>query len=75
MSKGKRLDPPQSIIGRTFLHIYGGESLLGQAPWGESFGLGDLIPGTYKLSFLLNGYQQRLVEVQPGKLTLITIIQ
>jgi murein DD-endopeptidase MepM/ murein hydrolase activator NlpD len=70
------LDPAgESVVGRTYLRTYGGESLLGQAPWEESFGLGDLIPGTYKLSFLLNGYQQRLVDVQPGKLTLINIIQ
>jgi len=69
------LDPAgESVVERTYLRTYGGESLLGQAPWGESFGLGDLTPGTYKLSFLLNGYQQRLVEIQPGKLTLLTII-
>jgi murein DD-endopeptidase MepM/ murein hydrolase activator NlpD len=65
----------QSVIGRTYLRTYGGVSLWGQAPWSESFGMGDLLPGTYKLSFLLNGYQNRLVEVQAGKLTLISIVQ
>lgn len=72
----ERLDPSgQAVVGRTYLRTYGGESLWGQAPWGESFGMGDLHPGTYKISFLLNGYQSRLVEVQAGKLTLISIVQ
>ena len=72
----ERLDPAgQSVVGRTYLRTYGGESLLGQAPWEESFGMGDLIPGTYKISYLLDGYQSRLVEVEAGKLTLIEITQ
>jgi len=37
--------------------------------------MGDLIPGSYKLSFLQNGYQSRLVEVDAGKITLVDIIQ
>lgn len=62
-------------MGRTYLRTYGGESLTGKSPWEESFGIGDLMPGTYKLSYLLNGYQAHLVEVQAGKLTLLTIVQ
>lgn len=72
----ERLDASgQAVVGRTYLRTYGSESLRGNSPWEESFGIGDLIPGTYKLSFLLDGYQTKLVEVQAGKLTLITIVQ
>ena len=72
----ERLDASgQAVVGRTYLRTYGGESLRGKSPWEESFGIGDLIPGTYKLSYLLNGYQAQLLEVHAGKLTLITIVQ
>ena len=72
----ERLDSSgQAVVGRTYLRTYGGESLWGNSPWEESFGMGDLIPGSYKLSFLQNGYQSRLVEVDAGKITLVDIIQ
>lgn len=72
----ERLDSSgQAVVGRTYMRTYGGESLWGRSPWGESFGMGDMIPGTYKISYLLNGYQSRLIEVQAGKITLIEIIQ
>ena len=72
----ERLDSSgQAVVGRTYLRTYVNESLRGNSPWEESFGIGDLIPGTYKLSFMLNGYQSRLVEVDAGKLTLVDIVQ
>ncbi len=72
----ERLDSSgQAVVGRTYLRTYGGESLWGRSPWGESFGMGDMVPGTYKISYLLNGYQSRLIEVQAGKITLMEIIQ
>ena len=72
----ERLDSSgQAVVGRTYLRTYGGESLWGKSPWRESFGISDLTPGAYKLSFLLNGYQQRLINVEAGRITLISIVQ
>jgi murein DD-endopeptidase MepM/ murein hydrolase activator NlpD len=47
--------------------------LIGQPPWLESFGLGDLPAGWYRLSFPRFGVQQLLVQVYPGQMTVVTI--
>lgn len=56
-----------------YLNTYSESRMVGLEPWGESFGIGDLPSGQYKVSFFKNGMQQRIVEVRPGELTLVTI--
>jgi murein DD-endopeptidase MepM/ murein hydrolase activator NlpD len=57
----------------TYIQTYTEKRLWGQAPWYESFSLGDLPPGEYKISFLFNGYQQRVVTIEAGKVTVLVI--
>jgi murein DD-endopeptidase MepM/ murein hydrolase activator NlpD len=57
------------LYSRTYLE----EALTGLSPHEESFAVSDLPEGTYKISFWYgpNRYE-REVEVQPGRLTLVT---
>lgn len=64
--------PGLPAIDQFYLRTYEKKELMGLSPWEESFALGDLPPGEYQISFMLNGIQQRVVEVLPGKLTLVT---
>ncbi len=61
-------------IGRDAYYIstYPETKLLGMEPWQETFAIGDLPAGEYKISFVQGGMQQRIVEVMPGELTLVT---
>jgi murein DD-endopeptidase MepM/ murein hydrolase activator NlpD len=61
--------PPKAIY---YLNTYSENKMVGLEPWEESFGIGDLPPGEYQVSFLANGMQQRTIQVEPGKLTLVT---
>ncbi|MGB5846677.1 MAG: M23 family metallopeptidase [Anaerolineales bacterium] len=61
-------------IDQFYLTTYEKKELRGQSPWNESFTLSDLPPGEYQITFMLNGLQQREVEVEPGKLTLVTFV-
>jgi Peptidase family M23 len=65
-------DGGSSPFYRAFVGTYEEKGLLSQPPWGEDFGLGDLPPGQYKISFVQYGYQQYQVQVLPGQLTLVT---
>jgi murein DD-endopeptidase MepM/ murein hydrolase activator NlpD len=51
---------------------YEENALIGQLPWQESFAVGDLPPGLYRVSFPHFGLRQELVQVFPGRLTLVT---
>jgi hypothetical protein len=51
---------------------YEEKGLLGQAPFLESFGAGDLPPGWYRVTFPMNGLRKELVQVFPGQLTVVT---
>jgi murein DD-endopeptidase MepM/ murein hydrolase activator NlpD len=51
---------------------YEEDALIGQIPWQESFAVGDLLPGLYRVSFPHFGLRQELVQVFPGKLTMAT---
>jgi murein DD-endopeptidase MepM/ murein hydrolase activator NlpD len=51
---------------------YEEKKLIGQPPWGESFAIGDLPPGWYRISFPHGGLQEQLVQVMPGQLTVVT---
>jgi murein DD-endopeptidase MepM/ murein hydrolase activator NlpD len=64
--------PGLPAIDQFYLKTYEKKELLGQSPWNESFALSDLPPGEYQITFMLNGLQQLVVEVEPGKLTLVT---
>jgi murein DD-endopeptidase MepM/ murein hydrolase activator NlpD len=51
---------------------YEEKGLVGQPPFQESFGLGDLSPGLYRISFPMGGLRHELVTVYPGQLTVVT---
>ena len=61
-------------IDQFYLATYEKDELRGKAPWNESFGMSDLPPGDYQITFYLNGEQQREVTVEPGMLTLVTFV-
>jgi murein DD-endopeptidase MepM/ murein hydrolase activator NlpD len=62
--------PPEKTF---YLNTYSENRMAGLDPWGESFAIGDLPPGEYQISFFRNGMQQLTVQVEPGKLTLVTM--
>jgi murein DD-endopeptidase MepM/ murein hydrolase activator NlpD len=66
--------PGLPAIDQFYLTTYEKKELRGQSPWNESFALSDLPSGEYQITFMLNGVQQMVVEVQPGMLTLVTFI-
>jgi len=51
---------------------YEEKGLIGQAPFLESFGAGDLPAGWYRITFPMNGLRKELVQVFPGQLTVVT---
>lgn len=51
------------------LLTYEEKALIGQPPWLESFAVGDLPAGWYRLSFPMGGLRQELVQVFPGRVT------
>jgi murein DD-endopeptidase MepM/ murein hydrolase activator NlpD len=64
--------PGLPAIDQLYLKTYAENSLMGLDPWKENFAAGDLPAGEYQISFYHEGdLQQRVVEVQPGKLTLV----
>lgn len=60
--------PDRSFYTATYVE----KMLVGQLPWEESFALGDLPAGWYRISFVQYGFQRQLVQVFPGKLTVVT---
>lgn len=64
--------PGQPAIEQYYVSTYSGSSLSGLEPWEENFAIGDLPAGSYQISFWLGGMQQRVIEVEPGRLTLVT---
>ena len=62
-----------SPSGLTFyIGTYAETALVGMEPWQESFAVGDILAGEYKISFIQGGMHERTVEVRPGQLTLVT---
>lgn len=55
-----------------YLKTYAETGISGQQPWGENFAAWDLPAGQYQITFWLNSLHQRVVEILPGKLTLVT---
>jgi murein DD-endopeptidase MepM/ murein hydrolase activator NlpD len=58
-----------------YLISYEEKSLIGQPPWEESFMIGDLPVGTYRITFPLNGMQEHFVDVLPGQFTMVTFYE
>jgi hypothetical protein len=54
------------------LTTYEEKALIGQAPFLDSFGAGDLPAGWYRITFPMNGLRKELVQVFPGQLTVVT---
>lgn len=52
---------------------YEEKDLIGLPPWEESFAVGDIPPGWYRISFPHFGLQKFLVQVFPGQLTMVTL--
>jgi len=71
----ERLDDlnDQSENFQATLLSYEEKALIGLAPWEESFGIGDLPPGWYRITYPYQGLQQRVVEVLPGQLTVVSL--
>jgi murein DD-endopeptidase MepM/ murein hydrolase activator NlpD len=64
--------PGQPAQDQIYIQTYSDKKMRGRAPWEESFAVGELVPGTYQVSFwLVNSMHQQVVEVQPGKLTVV----
>lgn len=69
----ERLSGPGLPASDTFYPTsYAERKLTGQGPWFESFAIGGLTPGEYQISFIRGGFKQRVVQVLPGQLTLVT---
>jgi murein DD-endopeptidase MepM/ murein hydrolase activator NlpD len=51
---------------------YEEKGLIGQPPWLESFAVGDLPAGWYRISFPMGGLRQELLQVLPGQVTNVT---
>jgi murein DD-endopeptidase MepM/ murein hydrolase activator NlpD len=61
---------PNSEVGNQFPEQYWGNSVNYDDEYGESFVVGDLIPGAYEIAFTHGHVYKQQVEVQPGQLTL-----
>lgn len=55
-----------------YLLSYEEKALIDQPPYRESFAVGDIPPGLYRISFPFYGRQEFLAEVFPGELTVLT---
>ncbi len=66
------LDPQGASDWEIYLGTYEEKTMVAQLPWRENFAAGDLPAGWYRITFAYQGVQQRLVQVLPGRLTLVT---
>ena len=62
----------QEILETIYVETYADFSVHGDDVWSENFGIGDLPPGMYRVSFVARGLQVWEVMVYPGQLTLLT---
>lgn len=65
--------PDQTSDFEIYLQSYEEPDLIGQSPWKESFAVGDLPPGLYRISFPYFGRQEFTIEVNPGILSVVTM--
>jgi murein DD-endopeptidase MepM/ murein hydrolase activator NlpD len=54
------------------VRTYEEKGLVGQPPWLESFAVGDLPAGWYRITFPMGGLREELLQVLPGQLTVVT---
>jgi murein DD-endopeptidase MepM/ murein hydrolase activator NlpD len=66
--------PGQPAVDQIYIQTYTDSDLIGQPPWRESFAVGELPAGEYQVSFWLDGMQQKVVQVEPGKLTVVNFL-
>jgi murein DD-endopeptidase MepM/ murein hydrolase activator NlpD len=59
---------------RIYVTPYEDDKMIGLEPWRESFGIGDLSPGLYRLYFVYIRPVEFIVEVLPGEITDVTFI-
>lgn len=64
--------PGLPAIDQIYTRTYTDGRMQGLGPWKENFAVGDLPAGEYQISIWLDGMKQRVVKVQPGKLTTVT---
>jgi hypothetical protein len=80
---GFRLDIPNIVIehlpspdqppdSQVYVGTYQEQDLLERSPFKENFAIGDLPAGWYRIEFVQYGMQERIVQVLPGQLTLVT---
>jgi hypothetical protein len=68
----ERLSPDGYTIVSTYVFTYHEKWTRGQLPWEETFGVGDLPAGSYRISFVQRGMQKFLIEIKPGQLAVVT---
>jgi murein DD-endopeptidase MepM/ murein hydrolase activator NlpD len=61
----------QPALDQFYLKTYSDKDLTGRDPWRENFAAGDLPAGTYQISVWLGQMYQKIVEIEPGKLTVV----
>ena len=59
---------------RIYVMPYEDKKMVGLEPWKESFGIGDLSPGLYRLNFVYTRPVEFIVEILPGKITFVTFV-
>ena len=64
--------PGQPADSKIYLGKYEEKALIGLDPWEESFAVGDLPAGWYRITFVQYGMQQQEVQVFPGQLSVVT---
>ena len=62
------------IAAKLYLSTYEEHTMLGQPPWKESFAVGSLSTGLYRLVFIHSRPIEFTAEVMPGKITFLTFI-
>lgn len=69
----KRLAEDGEVLAVMYTSTYAAGEMVDQSPWHESFALGDLPAGRYRISFVYRRMQQFDVRLEPGKLTLVNL--
>lgn len=67
----ERLGPQGEVLQTIYVETYADSTVNGDDALAENFAIGDLLPGTYRVSFVARGLQVREVQVYPGRVTLL----
>jgi hypothetical protein len=67
----EHIDPEGEIIDTIYVETYADFTVFGDDDWQENFAISDLVPGKYRVTFVVRGIQTWDVEVYPGQLTLL----